>query len=57
MMFDSDGDALPSSGPVQDDQARDTLLSPEAARQTVEILCRGVEPKNALTGRTLIEVR
>jgi hypothetical protein len=58
MMFDSDGDALPSSGPVQEqDQARDTLLSPEAARQTVEILCRGVEPKNALTGRTLIEVR
>ena len=58
MMFDSDGDALPSSGPVQEqDQARDTLLSPDAARQTVEILCRGVEPKNALTGRTLIEVR
>jgi hypothetical protein len=56
MMFDSDGDALASSGPVKSD-APDTLLSAEAVRQTVEILCRGAEPRNALQGKTLVEMR
>lgn len=56
MMFDSDGDALSSSGPVQD-QATETLLSNDAVRQTVDIVCHGAEPKNGLNGRTLLEVR
>jgi hypothetical protein len=56
MMFDADGTALASSGPVQK-EAPETLLSPDAARRTIDFLCHGVEPKNALTGRTLIEIR
>jgi hypothetical protein len=56
MMFNADGQALASSGPVKDD-AEGTLLSGDAARRAVDILCRGAEPKNALTGRTLVEIR
>jgi hypothetical protein len=56
MMFGADGQALASSGPVQKD-ASETLLSSEAVRKTVDILCHGAEPKNALTDRTIDEVR
>jgi hypothetical protein len=56
MMFDADGQALPSSGPVQP-EAPDTLLSTDAVRQTVEILCHGAEPSNAMPARTLVEMR
>ncbi len=56
MMFNADGQALASSGPVQKD-ASETLLSSEAVRQTVDILCHGAHPKNALTDRTIDEVR
>jgi hypothetical protein len=56
MMFNADGEPMPSSGPVQH-EAADTLLSPDAVRQTLAILCKGAEPKNALTGRVLTEIR
>ena len=56
MMFGADGQALASSGPVPKDVS-ETLLSPEAVRRTVDILCHGAEPKNALTDRTMGEVR
>jgi hypothetical protein len=55
MLLDPDGDALPSSGPV--DPAAETLLSPDAVRQSVAILCNGAEPADALPGRTVTEVR
>lgn len=56
LMFDADGEALAASGPVQK-EATETLLSQDAARRTIDFLCHGVEPKNALTGKTLAEVR
>jgi|WetSurMetagenome_2_1015567.scaffolds.fasta_scaffold132061_2 hypothetical protein len=56
MMFGADGQALASSGPVPKETS-ETLLSTEAVRKTVDILCHGAEPKDALTGRTLDEVR
>jgi hypothetical protein len=56
MMFGADGSALSTSGPVSD-EARETLLSPEAERQTVHILCSGEEPANAMFGKTITELR
>ena len=56
MMFDADGQALASSGPVKEG-AEETLLSSDAVRQTMALLCDGAEPANAMHGKTMTEVR
>ena len=59
MIFDAKGHPLKSGGPVSADDHDDpgTLLTPEAARLTSNILCNGRVPGNALPDRTIADFR